>query len=270
MFKHRLMTTLVLVPLVLCCLYLASPLLLLPIMLVVILMMGFEWLQLIPLVKQGSRIIFLVGILGLSLLSMQYLLPWLIVGFVLWGFITVIVVTYPRTLSWWDNPLIVSGVGLIVLPLLASVVMHLYQCGQGQDWLLYVLCLIWAVDIGAYLIGSRWGRHRLIPQVSPGKTIEGAFGGVVLAALVTVVGYFYFEPKCVTMWCLLSLVTVLCAMVGDLFISMLKRRSNIKDTGQILPGHGGVLDRLDSVIAALPPFYWGLIYLMHHGMLHGA
>ena len=114
---------------------------------------------------------------------------------------------------------------------------------------------MWATDTGGYILGQRFGAHKLIPTVSPGKTIEGSIGGIVVAICVGIIGWFYFYPQSFTLWCLQLIGTVLLAMVGDLAISMFKRRVKCKDTGYILPGHGGLLDRLDSLIAAAPVFY---------------
>lgn len=137
----------------------------------------------------------------------------------------------------------------------------LYQLEQGRDLVVYLLCLVWATDIGAYLAGKQWGKHKLIPDVSPGKTQEGALGGMAMAMLVTIVGCIYFNPYSVGIWFVISFVTILISMLGDLFMSMLKRRAKVKDTGGIFPGHGGMLDRLDSLIAASPILYCGLLYM---------
>ena len=101
----------------------------------------------------------------------------------------------------------------------------------------------------------------MIPHVSPGKTIEGATGGFAMAMLVSLVGYVYFKPAHALIWFVVAVCTILISMLGDLFISMLKRRCHLKDTGQLIPGHGGVLDRLDSLLAATPLFYFGLRFI---------
>ena len=138
----------------------------------------------------------------------------------------------------------------------------IYQQAQGKQLVVYLLFLVWAADTGAYLAGKRWGRHKLIPAVSPGKTIEGTLGGMLLALLVAYLGTYYFNPHSAVIWYAIAGGIALISIVGDLFISMLKRRSKLKDTGSIFPGHGGVLDRIDSLIAAMPLFYYcGLFYL---------
>ena len=97
--------------------------------------------------------------------------------------------------------------------------------------------------------------------MSPGKTVEGALGGFLLTMLVATIAYFYFNPPAMVNWYAIAVGTTLISMLGDLFISMLKRRCKLKDTGHVFPGHGGVLDRLDSLIAAAPFFYFGLSFL---------
>ena len=139
--------------------------------------------------------------------------------------------------------------------------MALYLMPQGKVLIVYVLLLVWSTDIGAYFAGKLYGKHKLIASVSPGKTIEGSLGGLVLAMLVSWLGYAYLAPDKMPEWFLMSFVTVLMAMLGDLSISMLKRRCAVKDTGAIFPGHGGALDRLDSLIAALPVFF--VLYAMN-------
>lgn len=126
--------------------------------------------------------------------------------------------------------------------------------------MLLLLCfsVIWAVDIGAFFSGRRFGKHKLAVYVSPGKTWEGVFGGVLMAFLVAYVGLSLLNPYMIfPVWIvalILSLIGAL-SVFGDLFESVLKRQSNIKDSGAFLPGHGGLLDRVDSLMLAMPVFY---------------
>ncbi len=261
MFKERLLTTLILVPLVLGAIYYGPILLLSGVILLLLALLGWEWTQLIPLSKMGYKIIFLLILPVLILVFVPWLNEWLLLALGLWVFISIAIFMYPRSQAVWGYSSIVTLVGLCLLPLFACTFSALYFLPQGKDLVVYLLCLIWATDIGAYLVGKQWGRHKLIPHVSPGKSWEGALGGLFLAVLVMIIGYFYFKPLTVVMWFIVGIVTVFISMLGDLFISMLKRRCHLKDTGNILPGHGGILDRLDSMIAALPLFYLGLMFL---------
>ena len=255
MFRQRLLTSLVLIPLVLLAIYYANLWFLGTVVGLLVVAGGWEWLQLIPIHRLVNKILYIMVLIWLLGLSFQWLNPCLVYGLLFWVLITLAVMTFPTSQAIWGYRLIVGGSGLFLLPLFASALGGIYQHEQGPHWIVYLLCLVWATDIGAYLAGKRFGRHKLIPLVSPGKTLEGATGGFILAMLVAQIGSFYFKPEAHLIWYLMALAVVLISMVGDLVISMLKRRSQLKDTGAIFPGHGGVLDRLDSLIAAAPLFY---------------
>lgn len=260
MFKQRALTALTLVPLVLFAIYFAPFSVLVGIVFVLVMGCGFEWLQLIPIRKRVYQFLFLLA-QALSVILVYFAMPWfLIPGMLAWGVIIPLVMTYPQSEKIWGYPLMVGMSSFLLLPLFAVTFLLLYQQEQGADLIVYLLALVWATDIGAYLAGKLWGTHKLIPQVSPGKTQEGATGGIVAALVVAWVGYLYFNPYSLIAWFVIALVTILVSMFGDLFMSMLKRRSQVKDTGNIFPGHGGVLDRLDSLIAASPILYFGLSY----------
>jgi phosphatidate cytidylyltransferase len=160
--------------------------------------------------------------------------------------------TLPRSLK------LLGGLTTLVPAWWALVVTH--DMARGP-WLVFgLLFIVWAADVGAYFAGHRFGRHKLAPQVSPGKTWEGVAGGVVLASLVAAVVASLLElalPALV----LLALGVVTISIVGDLMESLLKRQVGAKDSGVILPGHGGVLDRFDSLFAAAPLWLVGLSVL---------
>jgi phosphatidate cytidylyltransferase len=126
--------------------------------------------------------------------------------------------------------------------------------------LLYLLVLIAAADVGAYFGGRLFGRHKLAPQVSPGKTWEGFVAGVVAAACVAVAGAIIFDMP-FWPWLVLCLLVAVVSVIGDLTESMFKRHVGLKDSGRLLPGHGGLLDRIDSLTAAAPTFLLGLLAL---------
>ncbi len=256
MFKQRLLTTLILVPLVLMAIYYANFWTLGGLVLLVTVLLGWEWLQLIPLRSAVVKGLFVLLLIGLIWPAYYWLSYWLIASFVFWVFILLAVLTFPASQSVWGHRFVVALASLLLLPLLPVTITGLYHQAQGKNLIVYLLCLIWATDIGAYLAGKQWGRLKLIPAVSPGKTVEGFIGGLCLAVLVAILGYLYFKPSASIVWFLMAISTAFIATVGDLFISMLKRRVCVKDTGHLFPGHGGVLDRLDSLIAALPLFYF--------------
>jgi phosphatidate cytidylyltransferase len=128
--------------------------------------------------------------------------------------------------------------------------------------LLYLLSLVWVADIGAYFSGRRFGRNKLAPAISPGKTREGLIGGLLANLLWMLVVYWISQGWGIALlpFLLVGVATSLISVVGDLFESVLKREAGVKDSGSLLPGHGGVLDRVDSLIAATPVYVSGLIF----------
>lgn len=261
MFMQRLITSLILVPLVLLILFYANPWVLGGILLFVTLLAGKEWWLLIPINQLALKVAFLV-VLVLAVWACGYLFSyWQTIGLITWVFVCIAIITFPRSQIYWGFPLIVATVCLLLFPLFIQSLVHVYYLPQGKTLLVYLLLLIWSADIGAYLTGKAWGKHKLIPQVSPGKSWEGVTGGFILAMLVAGAAYAYFMPYSMVIWFGLAVVTVIISIFGDLFVSILKRRCHLKDTGAIIPGHGGILDRLDSLIAALPVFYFGLTYI---------
>ena len=128
--------------------------------------------------------------------------------------------------------------------------------------LLLLLVIVWAQDSGAYFVGSFFGKHKLMPKISPNKTWEGVLGGLLLVWVVSIVVGMTTKFLALDRLLLLSTLVAIASIFGDLFQSMLKRLSGVKDSGQLLPGHGGLFDRLDSLLIALPIFSLGLILLL--------
>ncbi|MBD8527230.1 phosphatidate cytidylyltransferase [Pseudomarimonas arenosa] len=154
------------------------------------------------------------------------------------------------------------GTVLIVPAWSGAALLHAEQ-PNGPGWLLYAVMLVWAADTFAYFVGSRVGGRKLAPSISPGKTWAGFFGGLAGVMLVASaampllgVGWHQWLPMAA-----LALLTGLVSVLGDLFESLMKRQAGAKDSGDLLPGHGGALDRLDSLIAALPVFALGKLWL---------
>jgi phosphatidate cytidylyltransferase len=148
-----------------------------------------------------------------------------------------------------------AGAGLLVLVPAWLALSRLHAL--GPQLLLFLILLVVAADVGAYFAGRNFGRNKLAPRVSPGKTWEGVLGGFVAAAVLAAIGVWWFKvdaPRFVA----LCLIVVVASIIGDLTESLFKRHAGLKDSGTLLPGHGGLLDRVDSVTAAAPVFLIGL------------
>ncbi len=171
-----------------------------------------------------------------------------------WAAAFVGVVTYP----WRVPSVLVAGAGLVALVPSWLLLAFLHGSSAGGPLLvLGLLCVVWAADVGAYFCGRTFGRIKLAPSVSPGKTWEGVAGGLGAATLVGFTAGTLLGQAAAT-WALVALAAAAASVIGDLTVSLCKRRAGTKDSGHLLPGHGGVLDRIDSLTAAVPVFFLGL------------
>jgi phosphatidate cytidylyltransferase len=145
---------------------------------------------------------------------------------------------------------------LTILPAWAGLMRILVTQDTPHTWALYSLFVVWAADSFAYLAGRRWGRNKLAPQISPGKTLEGVYGALVGCAAIAAIGGWLLHVRGIALLLLVlfSLIAAVFSVMGDLFESLIKRHAGVKDSGTLFPGHGGVCDRLDGVFAALPIF----------------
>lgn len=187
----------------------------------------------------------------------------LLAGIVWWTLALVMIMRYPGCETWWRNrPWLLWLFGLsTLLPFFWSLLLlrgyHFQSDTTVGSWaLLFVMSLVWVADTGAYFTGRALGSRKLLPAVSPNKTIEGLFGGVgaatLLAVVVTIKNHTEMQQSVAII--ISSVLAVLASVLGDLTESLFKRVAGIKDSGSLLPGHGGVLDRIDSLTAALPVF----------------
>jgi len=183
------------------------------------------------------------------------------IALVWWVIALLWVMLAPRWVAAWSAAL--AGV-LALVPAWVALLSLRLDLERGAEWILFALVLVWAADIGAFFIGRKFGRLRLAPSVSPGKTWEGVLGGMVASALVAVLGSWWFGRTFaipLAQFLPMCLAVVAFSIVGDLTESLLKRFAGVKDSGSLFPGHGGVMDRIDSVTGAAPILLFGLIML---------
>lgn len=214
------------------------------------------------------------GLALLMLISFFLLLPQMgirslfyhsYLGLLLWVTILLSMMEYRFSGEWGLARRLGTGLlSALLLWICVNGLMFIHAHFANGGWLLmYLLSLVWVADIGAYFSGKRFGRHKLAPGISPGKTWEGVMGGLLLNVLWISLVYTLSDGWGLDyIWFLiLGLLTSALSVVGDLYESILKREAGMKDSGKILPGHGGILDRIDSVIAATPVYLAGLYML---------
>lgn len=190
---------------------------------------------------------------GLSLSVLGVAVAW-------WLVALLCVVNFPASANWWGAVAVRAAIGWLVLLPAWFAFLYLRAQLHGEWLILFMLALVAAADIGAYFSGTHFGRNKLAPAVSPGKSWEGFCGGVLSSVLLAIaVWYLAPQPLSLAVWLAVALATVLASILGDLTESMVKRYRGVKDSGSLLPGHGGVMDRLDSISAAAPVFALGLL-----------
>ena len=159
--------------------------------------------------------------------------------------------------------LLTSGVlAVAYIGLFAAHLLLLFRLPAGRLWLLFLTCVTAAADTGAYYCGTLIGRHKLCPLVSPGKTVEGLIGGLA-AAVATGLAVAHFAKLPTAVALIAAAVAAVCGVAGDLTESVIKRHAGRKDSGRLLPGHGGLFDRVDALIAGTPAVYYAVRYLVH-------
>lgn len=219
---------------------------------------AWEWSAFLGMGSVAARVVY-VAIISALIAAVVFIVPeyqdlilkiacaWWFIAFI-WTFI--FPTPIPRPLRW------ICG-GLVLVPLFVALQL-LY--GIDPTLLLFALLIVWAADIGAYFAGKQFGRVKLAPSISPGKTWEGVFGGLALVMLLTIAWAAIDDlPLMVVLPFCLAVAAL--SIVGDLTVSMFKRTAGVKDSGKLFPGHGGVLDRVDSVAAAAPLFALGVVWL---------
>ncbi len=279
MLKQRIITALILAPAAIAAIFYLPMTYFAGLLMAIIAIGAWEWARFMGITNTSQRFAY-AAITSALVASIWYALPvqqtWLVisglqiemttllwVGVVWWVIAAFFMFSYPKSSAFWaKNKLIIALFGwLTLLPTwLAFMVLRTNNYAldefQGAQLLMYLFMLVWSADVGAYFVGKSMGKHKLMPNVSPGKTIEGFLGGVVCAAILTVIVGLSLSwssdefSKALLVTALIATVSVL----GDLTESMFKRQAGVKDSGTILPGHGGILDRIDSLTATAPVF----------------
>ncbi|MCF2859433.1 phosphatidate cytidylyltransferase [Pseudoalteromonas sp. SMS1] len=278
MLKQRIMTSVVLAPLALLLVF-YTPLQLFSLIAGAIVLLGaWEWASLMGLKTSAHRAVYvsitatLIALLhvhwpieslwqsGKLVADANYLFT---LAAAWWIVATLLVIRYPKMARAWSQGVVMPAVAgfLTLVPLwLALNVLRSAEYNSSEQFgsvlIMVVLGIVWSADIGAYFAGKNLGKRKLMPNVSPNKTIEGLIGGL-LTSVVFVLIFCYCSDIDYKHWLLygaLTLVIALFSAIGDLLESMFKREAGLKDSGSCLPGHGGILDRIDSLTAAAPLF----------------
>lgn len=279
MLKQRIITALILAPLVIAGIFFLPFSAFIAAMAAITLLGFWEWTQFVETksrkLAMAVPVIALLGSLlviptdpqALSALASTHK-GILLAGGLWWLVAALLTVTYPSSVRLWSNYSFFKHLfGLLtLLPFFWSVLMlravnYPDSPYYGAQLVLLVCFLVWAADTGAYFAGKNFGKHKMAPSVSPNKTIEGLVGGAALAVVVTwgLASLMAIPFSSAGSLLTIAVITVIASVMGDLVESMFKRVAGIKDSGSILPGHGGILDRIDSLTAALPIF--ALLYL---------
>ncbi|MBU0499618.1 MAG: phosphatidate cytidylyltransferase [Gammaproteobacteria bacterium] len=269
MLKQRILTAAILAPAVIAAILLLPNQVLALLLALVVLMGAFEWARLSGLaspLRQGVYVL----LMALALVAAEWLRPHqeglflLLACAVLWWLAVLVGLVLakpaePLPPDAFSLSQAVSGFLVLVPSWVALVELHANP-KDGPALLLFLMVLIWGADSGAYFTGRRWGKTKLAPAISPGKTREGVYGASVGALLCALFFIAWAPLGALNTLAVLSLclTAALFSVVGDLFESLVKRRRGVKDSGRLLPGHGGVLDRIDSLTSAGPIFLFGL------------
>lgn len=272
MLKNRIITASILAPLAILAILFLSPDGFALMWGLIIVAAAYEWSDLSGLKTIPGRIGFVLGLVILMGLARYYAMEWAPGELPVWF--------YGAAVLWWAAwgaafrrvPERLTGRSYSVYIRLMAGLFVLFSGWVLMVWLrlnfsapqvLYLVFLIWVADIAAYFTGKQWGFTKLTAEISPGKTVEGVYGALIAAALFALIVGFFLDFQTMTRldFVFLSLMTVAFSICGDLFESLAKRIRGVKDSGALLPGHGGVLDRIDSLLSGVSVFYAGSLLI---------
>ncbi len=266
MLITRVLTALVLMPLMLAAIFLLPQSLFALAMAFMVLLGAWELANLASFDRGRWLYLLFVALVMLLLHWLTWLiLPLMALAALWWLLAFGLIKQYPHGQAWWHARWIRALMGLLVLVPMWQALVQLRSHEIGPWLVLLLMLFVWSADIGAYFAGRRWGKLKLAPRVSPGKTWAGVLGAMVAAFVLALLSGFLLAEQYAwglsqwLLWALGAMLWVWVSIVGDLFESMLKRYRGIKDSSQLLPGHGGVLDRIDSLTAAAPLFLLWLV-----------
>ncbi|SES71475.1 phosphatidate cytidylyltransferase [Thorsellia anophelis] len=266
MFKQRVITSLILIPLAIGGLFYLDSFWFTAVLAVVGGLTAWEWTNMMHIKSSAMRMllgaIFTCVVIACAAIftpiqtaMVNHLILSISIGW--WVAVIGLVLTYPKSSMIWKQTHFLKSLFILFI-LLPFIVGMVELKAMSPWWVMYVLCLVWISDTGAYLVGKKWGKHKLAPKVSPGKTWQG-FGGALFFSCLLPVGVLLFKPEFIPVTTLqffiISVITVIVSVFGDLAESMFKREAGVKDSSQLIPGHGGVFDRIDSLTAAVPIFF---------------
>jgi len=274
--KQRIITGLILLPLAFCGFFLLDGWLFALFIGAVCTLAAFEWAKLAGInsaIGQGIYAM-LVVLLMIGLYLPRHLYgvdswQWsnasllsIPIGLIWWLLALLLVLLYPRSRVLMRTTTLRLLMGLLILLPAWVALLVLKDFSDKTHLIAWLLALIWLADSGAYFVGRRFGKHKLLPSVSPGKSWEGLAGGLLIALLPVLAYGLYLQLSLVLLGksLLIAAVVVLVSILGDLTESLFKREAGVKDSGKLLPGHGGILDRIDSLTAAAPIFIFLLLY----------
>ena len=229
---------------------------------------AWEWANIAGYKKNWSRVVYALFVFVCLYISARILRVWpeykiwfLAAGTLWWVVAFALVKRYPGGTDIWNARVIRAFLGLCVLIPMWVGFMHLKEEPHSSLLIIYVMLVVWGADTGAYFAGRKWGRSKLAPHVSPGKSWAGFWGGLATTLVLAAFACWYVDSQLQRLDLnsalkifVITVVTMVISVLGDLVESMMKRHRGIKDSSSLLPGHGGVMDRIDSMAAAVPVF----------------
>ncbi len=240
----------------------------------VVVLGAWEWARLAGWQSTAGRALYTAVLAGLLAVLYVYaelggepqreqIQPLLGVACLWWSFSLLWVRSYPASAALWHSRVMRSLMGLLILSSAWLAAVYLLSFPRGGLLMVALVLVVAATDIGAFFAGTRFGRHKLAERVSPAKTWEGFWGGMASAVALALLLWWVIPARMahvsLAAVVVVVLLTALASVLGDLTVSMVKRESGVKDSGSLLPGHGGLLDRLDSLCSAAPVFALGLL-----------